>query len=283
MEKKCPKHLLRNLYSGPELTIKEAKCIMSKFDGGSVDLEKDEINCIAKIQLNNPRVKNAISGKMMIDLEKIVDELESWNECKGAILYGADGNFCSGGDLNMAKKANTAKDGYAMGTYMHYILDRFQKLPFITVAYIDGTGALGGGAELCTACDYRLINHSATIGFVHARMGVIPAWGGAGRLMKIVGHQKTMDLLLEAKPIPATHALQMGLIDGIVNTFSDAVHWLLHRVSKYPIDVINAIKYLRITYHQCPETTSLMERKIMAPLWGGPANQAALQQYIKHK
>jgi len=55
-------------------------------------------------------------------------------------MYGIDGDFCSGGDLNMAKKMNDPSNGYAMSIYMSYILDKLKKLPIITAAYIDGRG-----------------------------------------------------------------------------------------------------------------------------------------------
>lgn len=77
---------------------------------------------------------------MMFDLDKVIDELDQWIECKGAILYGANGNFCSGGDLKSAKRMNSPSNGYAMTIYMGHILDKLKKLPIITVAYIDGTG-----------------------------------------------------------------------------------------------------------------------------------------------
>jgi len=77
---------------------------------------------------------------MMSDLDEITDKLYQWTECKGAILYGTNGNFCSGGDLKLAKKMNNPLNGYAMSVYMGHILDKFKKLPIITVAYIDGTG-----------------------------------------------------------------------------------------------------------------------------------------------
>jgi len=76
----------------------------------------------------------------MSDLNEITDKLYQWTECKGAILYGTDGNFCSGGDLKLAKEMNNPSNGYAMSVYMGHILDKFKKLPIITVAYIDGTG-----------------------------------------------------------------------------------------------------------------------------------------------
>lgn len=158
------------LYTGPEILANEAKIALSEFSGntaGSVDLDMDVGFGVASVRLNNPKIKNAINGikskrawdektfyiikmaillaslgKMMADLDKIIDKLNRWTEGKGVILYGADGNFCSGADLNFANQIGSPELGYAMSTYMNHVLEKFKKLPFITVAYIEGTGKL---------------------------------------------------------------------------------------------------------------------------------------------
>lgn len=79
---------------------------------------------------------------MMSDLEEITEKLSQWTDCKGAIVYGADGNFCSGGDLSMAKKINNPLSGYAMNIYIGHVINKFKRLPIITVAYIEGAGSI---------------------------------------------------------------------------------------------------------------------------------------------
>lgn len=78
---------------------------------------------------------------MMIDLDEVVDKLEQYTECKGAILYGANGSFCSGGDLNVAKQMSDQKVGFAMATHMNHVLEKLKNLPIITVAFIEGPGS----------------------------------------------------------------------------------------------------------------------------------------------
>lgn len=222
---------------------------------------------------------------MMSDLDDITEKLSQWTDCKGAIVYGADGNFCSGGDLNLAKKINKSYYGYAMNIYFGHILDKFKRLPIITVAYIEGPGALGGGAEITTACDYRLMCNAVdttAIGFVHSKMGIVPAWGSTARLVSIVGVRKTLDLLLESRLFTAAEAMDSGLVDGAVATMEDAEAWLSNKI-KADVNVIRAIKRTMQCYDDSPETVRIMESRIFAPLWGGPANQAAIEKQLKHK
>ena len=152
----------------------------------------------------------------MVDLHDIVENLENWKTGKGIILKGSQGNFCSGGDLDFAKQTANAEDGYMMATFMHHVLNKFQRLPLISVAMIEGTGALGGGAEITTACDFRLMTESCKgFGFVHAKMGIIPAWGGTGRLVQKIGYTKALDIMSSARILKASDCLQMGLVDQV--------------------------------------------------------------------
>jgi len=69
-------------------------------------------------------------------------------------------------DLNVAKDhINDSASAAKMGSVMQDTLQRFFRLPLISVAAIEGY-ALGGGAELTTSCDYRILSHSTVVRFV---------------------------------------------------------------------------------------------------------------------
>lgn len=83
---------------------------------------------------------NGFPGKMMVDLDSAVSQLESWKTAKGLLIMGVENNFCSGGDLDFAEKTATAEGGYKMAKFMQNILMRLQQLPLISVAFIEGFG-----------------------------------------------------------------------------------------------------------------------------------------------
>lgn len=85
---------------------------------------------------------NGFPGKMMVDLDSAVSQLESWKTAKGLLIMGVENNFCSGGDLDFAEKTATAEGGYKMAKFMQNILIRLQQLPLISVAFIEGFGKL---------------------------------------------------------------------------------------------------------------------------------------------
>ena len=115
---------------------------------GDVLFEKLEYqgHNIAILSLANPKNRNALSGKMMVKLAEIVDELQHWHVGKAVILKGVEKTFCSGADLAVAKSILSHEEGEMMSTLMHDTVLRIKYLPFISVAMVEGL-ALGGGAE----------------------------------------------------------------------------------------------------------------------------------------
>ena len=148
-------------------------------------------------------------------------------------------------------------------------------------------GAIGGGSEIAIACDYRLFTpDTAGIGFVHSRMGITPAWGGCTRLVNMIGYNKALDLLVTGRRVTGQEARDMGLCDGEVsaeNCLADAQEWLSSRI-KSDVQVIRAIKAMchNAATLSCQESLA-QEKRIFAPLWGGPANLTALSTNVKHK
>ncbi|ETV82952.1 hypothetical protein, variant 2 [Aphanomyces astaci] len=102
-----------------------------------------------------------------------------------------------------------------MSRVMTHALTRLRRLPFPSVAVVEGA-AIGGGAEITTACDFRVLARSASIQFVHGRMGVSPGWGGGARLVQLVGRQRALRLLGRTEKVAAADAEVLGLADAVV-------------------------------------------------------------------
>ncbi|CAH1772274.1 unnamed protein product, partial [Owenia fusiformis] len=201
--------------------------------GGSMDLKIDDRSKIATIVLNQPEKKNALSGKMMVDLQEIVSKLEGWNEGKGVLMYGSKGSFCSGGDLETVGKILDPELGIQMCNFMQQVTTRLSNLHLVSLALVQGY-ALGGGAELATACDFRLMTENACIGFTHVKLGVSSSFGGASRLVKLIGRKNALDLLLSGRLIGATEAFNLKLSDCTLTESTatlKAYEWLERRTN----------------------------------------------------
>lgn len=259
------------------------------FPGGSIDLSKQDSG-IALLTVNNPSRMNAFSGSMMVDLEARVTELENWSDGKGLIFHGVAGTFCSGSDLNAVRAIANPQDGMKMCMFMQNTLTRLQRLPLISVALVEGR-ALGGGAELVLSCDFILMVRGSVVQFVHKHMGLVPGWGGAARLVRIVGSQNALKLLGGAIKVGPELGLHIGLADDILEEdqeeqrtlLQQAENWL-NRYTNGPPSVIQAVKKVIISGRALPLADALRtEKDVFGTVWGGSANLQALASKIKHK
>ena len=208
------------------------------------------------------------------------------------IIYGADGFFCSGADLKTVQNMSDTCGAYYISTLMHDNLRRFERLSLVSVALIEGK-AIGGGAEVVTACDLRVFSSTAQIGFVHARLGVTPGFGGGVRLNRLLGPTKALQMMLSARPIDVGAAQALGgLVQHVLPAGSTGKKALTDTKDWYQTN------YGSITAHASRQiknivTTSMMnlpldqalnnESKIFQQVWGSAEHKAALASNIKHK
>ncbi|XP_053917209.1 ethylmalonyl-CoA decarboxylase isoform X3 [Cuculus canorus] len=260
---------------------------LQQFAGGSISLSKED-NGIGLLTLNNPKLLNAFTGTMMLELQERVTELENWKDGKGLIIYGAGNTFCSGSDLNTVKAISNSQDGMNMCMFMQSTLTRLMRLPLISVALVQGK-AFGGGAELTTACDFRLMTPGSEIRFVHKHMGLVPGWGGAARLVWIVGSEAALRLLSEATKVDPDRALHLGLSEKTLSSsdetraLEEAQAWL-SQYTEGPAIVIQAMKKVVTAGRELPLEAALRtEKDVFGTVWGGPANLQALARRPKHK
>ncbi|KAK6188448.1 hypothetical protein SNE40_004618 [Patella caerulea] len=265
--------------------LRDTKDLLIKYNGGTVDLVKDTTTGIATISLNNPGKKNALTGKMMVELADNISELETWGGGKGLILTGTEGSFCSGGDLDFVKKVLTPELGFQMSCFMHDTLSRLHQLPMISVALIQG-GAFGGGAELTTACDFRTMTESARIGFVNIKMGVITGFSGGTRLTRILGQRKALDILCSGRSLDCNDAKTIGLVDLVIpdmDSLDKTKSWLIKNYCTWDTEIIRRVKQVTLAAAEMDIETSLArERILFSQLWGGPAQKAAVSKNLKH-
>lgn len=223
---------------------------------------------------------------MIVDLCKIISELEEWNLGKGLILWGGQNSFCSGADLQLVRQISTSSGGHQFAQIMQNVLTRLYQLPLVSVALLSGK-AIGGGAELSTACDFRLMAEGSEVQFVQTRMGVVTGWGGGTRLVHIVGRTVALELLVSGKKLNCDEALRIGFSNGTVAAgdamLPECQTWLTER-TRGATEVVRGMKQIVAQADVLPFGESMInEQQIFSGLWGRPAQMKALEQNIKHK
>ncbi|MBA3869822.1 MAG: enoyl-CoA hydratase/isomerase family protein [Anaerolineae bacterium] len=170
-----------------------------------------------------------------------------------------------------------------MITLMGDTLLAIEHLPIPSIAAINGY-ALGGGSELALACDLRIADDQTRMGFVQAKMSLIPGWGGGQRLLRLVGYTQAMDLLLTARVLQAPELLAMGLVNRVVATGSALEHALdyLQPITQLARPVLHSIKTLLQAGLNQPYATALQtERDLFPPLWAAETHVQAVDAFLK--
>ncbi len=150
---------------------------------GEGEVQTVQHDRFAELIINNPTKRNAISGRMMLQFAQIIDDLVPVSSSGisddrvGVILRGSGRDaFSAGADLNLVKDiVNTPQKGGLMSMFMTDALNRLYQSPLISVCVLNGP-ALGGGAELTTSCDFRIMpaDNKVYVQFVHAKIGASP-------------------------------------------------------------------------------------------------------------
>src|SRR5258708_38861595 len=117
----------------------------------------------------------------MRGVEEVVGSIEE-SGARVLVIRGAgDRAFCAGGDLKELEHMRSETDAAEMAHAMRATLDRIPQLQLPVIAALNGD-ALGGGAELALACDFRGGASHARIGFAQVALGLLPAWAAPARL-----------------------------------------------------------------------------------------------------
>ncbi len=161
---------------------------------------------------------NIFDAATMDELREHVGAIEGDASLKGVIVTSAKKSiFIAGADLKtLLKQARTGelRNFIAEG---QKVFNRLAALKIPTVAVIHGACA-GGGYEITLACDYRIASddRSTKIGLPETTLGLVPAWGGATRLPRLIGGDAAAEVILKGKLYDAAEAQKLGLVDEVV-------------------------------------------------------------------
>lgn len=168
---------------------------------------------IATIRLDRPKM-NALNGEIQDGLGRAAVDLAADTSVRAAVVTGGEKVFAAGADIKEMQNFDYV-DMIDRSMRLQNAFRALAELPFPTIAAIEGY-ALGGGCELAMACDFRVAATNAMLGQPEILLGVIPGAGGTQRLARLVGLSKAKDIVFSGRFVPADEALQIGLVDELV-------------------------------------------------------------------
>jgi enoyl-CoA hydratase/carnithine racemase len=177
---------------------------------------------VAIAHLNRPEARNALSPELKERLAELIEEWDADGEVRCIVIAGNDKVFAAGGDVAaLAEQAPDAGLDDPAATFW----TRLAACETPLVAAVSGW-ALGGGCELALLCDMVVASETAEFGQPEIQLGIIPGGGGTQRLARVLGKQRTMELVLTGKRFTAEEALELGLVNSVSGKrewFEDAV------------------------------------------------------------
>jgi len=167
------------------------------------DLEGDSVNKFNRLTLN--------------EFRQAVDALRADASIRGVLVASGKGMFIVGADITEFIELFRAPEEELRGwcQEVNRIFSDFEDLPVPTVVAINGV-ALGGGFEMCLACDFRVMGESATVGLPEVKLGINPGFGGTVRLPRLIGSDNAIEWIAAGKENRAAEALKVGAVDAVV-------------------------------------------------------------------
>ena len=181
---------------------------------------------VARLVLDNPSQRNAMSDQMTASWVSAVEELAADRSVRVVVVTGEGSAFCSGGNTGWIASEPEAEVDHLrtrmMGFYRAWLSIRKLEVP--TIAAINGP-AIGAGLCLALACDIRYAAEGARLGAPFVKLGMNPGMAATYLLPNAVGEASARELLLTGRTVEAEEARQLGLVSRVfaADDFDDRV------------------------------------------------------------
>lgn len=228
------------------------------------------------VRLNRPQARNAIDQEMVDALHEVCAALEATPRI--GLIIGEGSTFAAGADLAALRERRRAD---ALRGINSGLFDRIRRLPMPTIALIDGY-ALGGGAELAYACDFRVGTPTVKIGNPETGLGILAAAGATWRLAELVGEPLAKEILLAGRVLDADEALAVRLLTEVVDAADllAAGRRLADRIGR---NAPLAVQLTKRVFHAPREAHPLIDDIAQAVLFETPEKHERMTAFLERK
>lgn len=186
---------------------------------------------VAVITLNRPQSLNAITRRMLSEIESVLTRIESDEEIGAIVLTGGKTLFSAGVDIKEIATIETPDGAHSLSEHLQRCYNRLASVQIPVVAATSGV-TFGGGLELALACDFIIASDTAKFALPEINLGLMPAAGGTQSLPRLIGSARACEMMFTGRPISAKKALEIGLVNEVV-TAKD----LIPKVIKMATDI----------------------------------------------
>ncbi len=224
------------------------------------DIRVDIADHIATVTFDRPQRRNAITFEMWHELRQAIVDLDASDEARVMVFTGTgDEAFSAGADISQFEThRNSAPQAAIYNAAFDDAMDAAEASGKPTIAMIKGA-CVGGGFEFSSACDIRVGADNARFGVPIARLGLPIAFREMRRVIRAIGHAKTMELLFTADLLSAEEAHRVGFLNHLVP---------LAEVESFTLDMAHRIAALAPVVHRVHKqiATTVLENPSLASL-----------------
>ena len=218
---------------------------------------------------------NKFNQETLGELQEAVNIVEGAENVRGLLLTSGKSVFVVGADITEFTQMFAApKQEFLQGAeHANGIFSQIEDLPFPSVAAINGF-ALGGGFEVCLACDSRVIASNAAVGLPETGLGILPGWGGTVRLPRLVGFSTAVQWVTSGQQQKPEAALAAGAVDAVVapESLREASLCLLAELANGSQDFSARRAQKLSALSEAPEEISGLSAKFQAMVQGSGGN-----------
>ncbi|HYW00657.1 MAG TPA: enoyl-CoA hydratase-related protein [Candidatus Acidoferrum sp.] len=237
---------------------------------------------IGIVQLNRPKVLNALSAALMEELVDAFEKLDKDESISVLILTGGETVFATGIDLKEIAEANHID---LILSRRFELWDRLRKIGKPIIAAVSGY-CLGGGNELAMNCDIIIASDTAIFGQPEVNVGIMPGAGGTQRLTKIAGKFRAMEMILTGNSISAEEAYRIGLVNKVstVKDLMDETRKIAVTIASKPPISVRAAKEAILKAEDTTMHIGLeFERKMLYTLFSTEDGKEGLNAFLEKR
>jgi enoyl-CoA hydratase/carnithine racemase len=176
-------------------------------------LVAETTGAVARLTLNRPEKRNALSHALLADLETTLTRLASDRAVRVVVLATAGQVFCSGHDLGEMEGRSEA-EYRGLFALCSRVMQQLRRLPQPVIARVQGT-ATAAGCQLVAACDLAVASENATFATPGVKIGLFCTTPMVP-LVRAIPAKPALEMLLTGKAITAQRAYELGLVNRVV-------------------------------------------------------------------
>ncbi|MBJ7336775.1 enoyl-CoA hydratase-related protein [Mycolicibacterium sp.] len=249
---------------------------------------------VLHIRLNRPDKRNAVDDDMFNELVAAAEAARDNTELAAIVLSGAGRSFCAGLDFAVhqsfaseggagqrpyADPSDPTSTGRTPGRGQR-IVRAFRDARVPVIAAIHGH-AIGAGLQISLGCDIRIVTADVQLGCAEIDFGMTVDMGASQLLPRLIGTDRTMDLLLSGRLITGAEAVRWGLATRLSDDpLTEALDLARSIARRSPHAVAETKRLVRLAETSTVKDGMAQELLVMANNIGSPAQVEAVQRYF---